>query len=74
VRRRIARERAERRTSFVFFRAVWRILATPDSSELPIGRNVMLFCFADPKVATRNFVGIAHAQVHDRVPRRIREL
>ena len=26
----------------------------------------MLFCFADPKVATRNFVGIAHAQVHDR--------
>jgi len=26
----------------------------------------MLFRFADPKVATRNFVGIVHAQVHDR--------
>src|SRR5271165_6878534 len=27
---------------------------------------LMLFRFADPKVATRNFVGIVHAQVHDR--------
>lgn len=27
---------------------------------------LMLFRFADPKVATRNFAGIVHAQVHDR--------
>ena len=33
----------------------------------------MLFRFADPKVATRNFVGIVHAQVRHRALWKMRE-